>query len=102
LLPWGYARIRTIEGVDGQSVRLRPRRVRCPGCAKTHVLLPAASLPRCSASSGLVGQVLLAAALGGGHRSIAATLGRSEATVRRWLRRARANAGWPSRVGMAI
>lgn len=85
----------------GRRYCVRPRRVRCPSCRKTHVLIPAVSLPRCLASSERVGQVLLAAAQGGGHRTIAADLDRSEATVRRWLRRARANAGWLSEIGMA-
>lgn len=57
-----------------------------------YVLLPAQVLPRCSSGVELVGQVLLAAAAGAGHRAIAAGLSLSPDTLRRWLRRARANA----------
>ncbi len=58
----------------------------------TQVLLPATSLPRVSAATELVGQVLTDALHGAGHRTIAADRGLAESTVRRWLRRVRADA----------
>lgn len=88
LAPWGFARARSVAGPDGTRVRVRPRRARCRGCGATHVLLPAQVLPRCSAGSELVGQVLLAAAQGAGHRTISERCSLPEGTVRRWLRRA--------------
>ena len=99
LAPWGYARTRSVAGPDGAALRVRPRRARCRGCGLTQVLLPAQVLPRCSAGVELVGQVLLPAAQGAGHRTIAAALSLRPDTVRRWLRRARANAEWLRRVG---
>jgi Homeodomain-like domain len=99
LSPWGWARSRTVPGPGATSVRVRPRRARCRPCAVSEVLLPSQILPRCAASSELVGQVLLAAVRGHGHRRIAADLGLPADTVRRWLRRARANAIWLSKRG---
>lgn len=99
LAPWGYARPRSVAGADGTRVQVRPRRARCRGCGATHVLLPAQVLPRCSAGSDLVGKVLLAAAQGAGHRTIAERCSLPEGTVRRWLRRARDNAEWLRQLG---
>ena len=65
----------------------RPRRASCTGCAKTHVLLPAAWLSRRGDAVSVIGAALLAKAAGQGHRSIAAALGRPPSTVRGWLRR---------------
>jgi hypothetical protein len=89
--PWGYARARSVRGREG-SVWLRPPRVRCRDCKVTHVVLPAWVLARCSATAEVVGQVLLAAACGQGHRGIAPRIGLPADTVRGWLRRGRANA----------
>lgn len=90
---WGYARRRRVALPGGRWLELRPRRVRCSaGCRATHVLLPASALPRASASTELVGRVMLAAAGGAGHRSIAAAGSLPPSTVRRWLRRLRGNA----------
>lgn len=68
-------------------MRHRPRRGSCTGCAKTHVLLPAAWLLRRADAASVIGSALLAKAAGQGHRSIAAALGRPASTVRGWLRR---------------
>lgn len=84
--PWGWARERALRGESGQ-VRLRPRRSRCGGCRRTHVLLPASVLPRRAGVVTVIGAALLAKAGGRGHRKIAAALGRPDATVRGWLRR---------------
>ncbi len=92
LSPWGFARQRRVALPGGRWLELTPRRVRCPDCRTTHVLLPAASLPRASASTELVGQVMLAAVGGAGHRSIAADLSLPPSTIRRLLRRLRGNA----------
>ncbi|MGV1006306.1 MAG: helix-turn-helix domain-containing protein, partial [Candidatus Nanopelagicales bacterium] len=92
LAPWGWARTRSVAGPGATTVRVRPRRARCRGCRTTEVLLPAQALPRCGAGVELVGQVLMAAAQGTGHRAIAASLDLPTDTLRRWLRRARANA----------
>ena len=91
LAAWGYARQRTVTGLQG-LVRVRPRRSRCTGCRRTHVVLPAELLPRRSVSVDLIGAVLLAAASGTGHRRIAVDRGLAAGTVRNWLRRFRANA----------
>ena len=69
------------------AVRHRPRRASCPGCAKTHVLLPAAWLSRRGDAVSVIGAALLAKATGLGHRPIAAVLGCPASTVRGWLRR---------------
>lgn len=92
LSPWGFARRRRVALPGGRWLEVTPRRVRCPGCRTTHVVLPCAALPRASASTELVGRVMLAAAGGAGHRSIAAGFSLPPSTVRRWLRRLRGNA----------
>lgn len=86
LRPWGHARWRVSRQETG-SVRHRPRRASCKGCARTHVLLSAAWLWRRADSASVIGSALLAKAAGAGHRSIAAALGRPACTVRGWLRR---------------
>ncbi|HEV3295600.1 MAG TPA: DUF6431 domain-containing protein [Streptosporangiaceae bacterium] len=84
---WGHARPRVIRGEGGGGWRLRPRRVRCGGCRRTHVLLPAFVLARRADAVAVIGAALAAAASGLGHRLVAERLGRPEATVRGWLRR---------------
>jgi len=86
LRPWGHARWRVSRRQAG-SVRHRPRRASCKGCARTHVLLSMAWLSRRADSASVIGSALLAKAAGAGHRSIAAALGRAACTVRGWLRR---------------
>jgi len=80
--PWGFARPRTVRGAG----LLRPRRVRCPGCRVTHVLLSIACLLRRADAVEVIGAGLRAKAAGAGHRPIAARLDRPVSTVRGWLR----------------
>ena len=90
LAGWGWARARSIraDGRDPQQrVRVVPRRSRCTGCGRTHVLLPVLLLARRADTAAVVGAGLVAKAAGAGHRRIAAALGRSVETVRGWLRR---------------
>lgn len=89
LRPHGHGRTRTVRGVGSDRLTVRPRRVRCPECAATHVLLPAGLVLRRADTVGAIGAALTANARGDGHRTIAARLGRPVSTVRRWLRRAR-------------
>ena len=88
---WGHARERVVGGVGV----VRPRRSRCPACARTHVLLPISMLLRRADGVEVIGAALLAGAAGQGFRRIAAVLGRAECTVRGWLRRFTVRAqGW--------
>ena len=86
LAGWGHARARMVRGLDG-GVRVVPRRSRCRGCRATHVLLPVLLLLRRADTAPVIGAALEARAAGGGHRPIAARLGRPAGTVRGWLRR---------------
>jgi Homeodomain-like domain len=95
--PWGYARPRVLRGEGVVRWRLRPRRARCVGCGRTHVLLPVSALVRRADAAVVIGAALVWAAAGWGHRQIAERLGRPAATVRGWLRRFVARAG-PARV----
>ena len=86
---WGHGRRRYVRGLGADTIDVRPRRVRCRGCGATQVLLPAALQPRQADSTKVIGTALARKAKGQGYRRIAAALGRSPSTVRRWLRRAR-------------
>lgn len=88
----GYARTRWVRTRAGQNRILRPRRARCRRCDRVHVLLPSWSVPRRADDMASIGTAMLHAALGRGHRVIAAMLGRPVSTVRGWLRAARSNA----------
>jgi hypothetical protein len=83
---WGRARQRQVRGLDGKVSRLTPRRARCRGCGRTHVLLPVTCLARRADESDVIGAALEAKAAGAGHRPIAVMLGRPPSTVRGWLR----------------
>jgi len=105
LTGWGWARSRLI--LDGaRRLVVRPRRARCGGCARTHVLLPAALLLRRADSVAVIGQALTAKAVGVGVRPIAAAAGRPLGTVRGWLRRVSGRAEqlrvWFTRVLVAV
>jgi hypothetical protein len=90
LSPWGHARERQVRMLHG--VR-RPRRARCAPCERSHVLLPAWSVPRRRDGAEVIGHALLLKATdGAGHRTIAEQLGRSPGTVRGWLRAAKRRA----------
>jgi hypothetical protein len=92
LRPWGRARERTVRDLGGALVTVRPDRASCPGCDVTHVVLDARLLPRRAYAAGLIGQALVAAALGSGHRRIAHDLAVPASTVRGWIRGARRSA----------
>jgi len=85
--PWGHARVRVLRRRDGQEDRLRPRRGRCRGCEKTHVLLPDEAFLRRRDEGTVIGEAIEAKAAGEGHRRIAVGLGVPAWRVRRWLRR---------------
>ena len=88
----GYARSRRIRTRAGGRRELRPQRVACRRCERTHVLLPAWCVPGRCDDAETIGVALLAAVDGHGHRSIAARLGRPVTTARGWLRAARSHA----------
>jgi Domain of unknown function (DUF6431)/Homeodomain-like domain len=90
---WGHARPRVVRMAGGTGWRLTPRRARCAGCGRTHVLLPVSVLARRADAVSVIGVALAAAAAGLGHRRIAEALGRPACTVRGWLRRFAARAG---------
>jgi predicted Fe-S protein YdhL (DUF1289 family) len=83
---WGWARARTVRTIDGTE-RVRPRRARCAGCGRTHVLLPDWLLLRRADSVEVIGAALVAHARRLGYRRIARAIGRPPTTVRDWLRR---------------
>jgi hypothetical protein len=93
LRPWGWTKPRWARARDGRIGLTRLRRARCGGCGVSHVLLPAAWLPRRLDEVDLIGAALLGAGCGAGHRRLAACLNRPEGTVRGWLRAARQRAG---------
>jgi hypothetical protein len=98
LARWGHARARALRRPAGVEL-LRPRRAICRerrsssvSCGKTHVLLPEVCLVRRRDEVAVIGEALLLAAGGQGHRSIARRLRVPPDTVRGWLRRLRARA----------
>jgi len=86
LARWGNAAERWVRMAGGPDVRLCPRRSRCRGCGRTHVLLPAWCLARRADAGEVIGLAVEAKAAGDGHRKIAERLGRPASTVRGWLR----------------
>src|SRR5450631_1370576 len=86
LARWGNAAVRWVRMAGGPDVRLCPRRSRCRGCGRTHVLLPAWCLARRADAGEVIGLAVEAKAAGDGHRKIAERLGRPASTVRGWLR----------------
>jgi hypothetical protein len=93
LVPWGYARERSLRlGWEGQ-LSLRPRRSICRVCGGTHVLLPDLCLLRRHYEVGVIGAVFEAKARGLGCVRIAREVGVPVGTVRAWLRRFARNAG---------
>ena len=84
---WGRARPRRVRMLAGPGELLVPRRARCRGCGRTHVLLPVWCLSRRADAGAVIGAALEAAAAGAGFRRVAQVLGRPASTVRRWLRR---------------
>lgn len=95
LRPHGHGRTRTVRGLDGDTVSVRPRRARCADCSGTQILLPTELTVRRADSTEVIGNALAAKANGAGFRTIAARLDRPASTVRRWLRRApQSHAQW--------
>lgn len=99
--PWGWARARVLRRRGGEE-RWRPRRSRCTSCGVTHVLLPVRSLLRRRDAVEVIGAALVARTAGAGHRRIAAGLGVPATTVRGWLRRFAARAGFLRGQFMAV
>jgi hypothetical protein len=91
LRPWGSARRRVLRCVGGERWRC-PRRCRCVGGGRTHVLLAEDSLVRRRDETVVIGAALVMKAAGHGHRRAAAVLGLPPSTVRGWLRRFARNA----------
>ena len=89
LRPWEHARERIVRDLGGELVTVRPDRALCPGCDVTHVVLDAGLIPRRIYTARLIGQALVAAALGSWHRRIARDLAVPAGTVRGWIRGAR-------------
>ena len=102
LRPWRHARVRSVRCFDGRLDRRRPRRGRCVGCGRSQVLVPSGWLPRRAHAVETVGVVLLAAAAGQGHRTIARSVQLPGDTVRGWLRRATRGAEWLRAVAVAF
>ena len=71
-----------------ELVWLVPRRSRCRGCEKTHVVLPDVCLARRRDAVAVIGAALVARAAGATQEAIAAELELPATTVRGWLRRA--------------
>jgi predicted Fe-S protein YdhL (DUF1289 family) len=86
LARWGSGAGRRVRMPAGPDVWFCPRRARCRGCGRTHVLLPAWCLARRADAVQVIGAALEAKASGAGHRVVAARLGRAASTVRGWLR----------------
>ena len=86
LARWGNGAARRVRLPDGPDDVVCPRRSRCRGCGRTHVLLPAWCLARRADAGEVIGLALEAKAAGAGHRVIAERLGRPASTVRGWLR----------------
>jgi transposase-like protein len=91
LRPWGSARRRVLRCLEAEVWRC-PRRGRCVGCGRTHVLLTQDSLSRRRDEVGVIGAALVAKAGGVGHRRAAEKVGVPASTVRGWFRRFAANA----------
>jgi hypothetical protein len=94
LAPWGRARPRRVRlTVASMATELiTPRRGRCEGCGRTHVLAPVSTLGRRADGVDVVGAALLGRAEGLGYRRVAARVGRPVSTVRGWLSRMVSNA----------
>jgi hypothetical protein len=94
LAPWGRARPRRVRlrVASTEAELIIPRRGRCAGCGRTHVLSPVSTLGRRADGVDVVGAALMDRAAGLGYRRIAVRVGRPTSTVRGWLSRASGNA----------
>jgi hypothetical protein len=88
-----------VRELADQRRQVRPDRGRCRACT-THVVLAASLLSPRAYTIAVIGAALVGAARGEGHRPLAARLDVPAATVRGWLRRARANAADLYRLGV--
>lgn len=86
LVRHGYGAPRTIRGLGGRTERFRPRRARCHGCGRTHILLPTGYLPRRADNIEVIGTALVARASGDSYDTIAIKVARPRSTVRSWFR----------------
>ena len=78
---WGNAAERQVLVLDGPKVRLVPRRARCLGCGRTHVLLPVWCLARRADAGEVIGLA------GKAHPGpFGDPLVVSRATIDRWIR----------------
>lgn len=93
LRPWGHGVDREVRLLVS-SERRRFRRSICRSCRGTHVLVPEDTLFRRRHGVEVIGAALIAKGRGSGHRSIAWQLGVAPSTVRGWLRRFAAMAGF--------
>ena len=91
LRPWGSARRRVLRCATAVEWRC-PRRGRCAGCRRTHVLLAQDSLARRRDGVEVIGAALVAKVSGDGHRRAAEEARVPASTVRGWFRRFAANA----------
>jgi hypothetical protein len=73
LRPWGHARPRQVSAFSGALVT-RPRRARCAGCGRTHVLLPAWLLSRRRYAAAVIFAALALRAAGSKVAAVAARL----------------------------
>jgi len=73
LRPWGHARPRQVVTFTGPAVT-RPRRARCAGCGRTHVLLPAWLLSRRRYAAAVIFAGLALRAAGAKVAAVAARL----------------------------
>ncbi|WP_250287419.1 MULTISPECIES: helix-turn-helix domain-containing protein [unclassified Frankia] len=95
---WGWSIRRPVRDLGWATLWLQPRRARCAGCGRTHVLLPVVVLARRADVVAVIWAALAAAAGGLGARGVARRLGRPHSTVRGWLRRFAGRAGDVRRV----
>lgn len=96
LRPWGYARRRYIRD-RLRFERIRPRRTRCAGCGRTHVIVPDRTLLRRLDRVEVIGAALTASYRGLGYRRISGWLAVPLTTVRDWIRRFAARMAAPPR-----
>src|ERR1700722_8617492 len=83
--PWGHARWRVVRNGKLEE-GVRPRRGRCLGCRRTHVLVRVSCLFRRRDDVATIGDALERRASGSGYRRISGALRRDLYTVRGWLR----------------
>jgi hypothetical protein len=111
LRPWGRARPRQVASFAGPEV-VRPRRARCAGCGRTHVLLPAWLLSRRKYAAPVIFAALALRAAGLKLAAVAARLRLPSpggawwsvpaSTAGSWLARFAGRAGWLRQALMAV